>query len=258
MFSDPYAHAIALIAGLLVGSFLNVLIVRLPRNESVVGGRSRCTTCRKTIAWYDNIPVISFIALKGRCRHCRSPISIRYLIVELISGGIAVALVAHFGFSLLALWMYVFLAILLVITLVDWSHQIIPDVLSLGGIVLGWTGAVVCLPVSLPDSLIGAFAGGGVLYGVGKVYKIIRKAEGMGGGDVKLMGMIGAFLGWQMVFPVLLIASFFGAAYGIYLLIRGESSQTPVAFGSFLAPAAAVVLIFGAELWRGYMGFFLR
>lgn len=258
MFNDPQALVVALAAGLLVGSFLNVLIFRLPRNESVVVGRSKCTKCRNQIRWYDNIPVFSYVILKGRCRRCGAPISPRYPIVELLSALIAVSLVAHYGLTLLSLWMYMFLAVLLVITLIDWSHRIIPDVLSLGGIVLGWVGAVVCLPVSFPDSLIGTFAGGGLLFGIAAAYKIIRKVEGMGGGDIKLMGMIGAFLGWQMVFPVLLIASFFGAAYGVYLLARGGTSHTAVAFGSFLAPAAAIVLIFGAELWRGYISLFLR
>jgi leader peptidase (prepilin peptidase)/N-methyltransferase len=243
---------------LLVGSFLNVLIFRLPRNESVVLGRSKCTRCRNEIAWHDNIPVFSYIALKGRCRHCDQTISPRYPVIELISALIAVSLVSHYGLTLLSLWMYMFLAILLVITLVDWAHQIIPDVLSLGGILLGWVGAVVCLPVSFVDSLIGTIAGGGLLFLIALGYKIVRKVEGMGGGDIKLMGMIGAFLGWQMVFPVLLIASFFGAGYGIYLLVRGGNSQTAVAFGSFLAPAAAVVLIFGAGLWRSYIGLFFR
>ncbi len=256
MFNDPPVLVIALVAGLLVGSFLNVLIYRLPRSESVVMGRSRCTKCRKDIAWYDNIPVVSFVVLKGRCRHCASPISPRYPIVELISGLIAVSLVSRYGLTLLSLWMYMFLAMLLVITLIDWSHRIIPDVLSLGGIVLGWVGALICLPVGLTDSLIGTVAGGGLLFAIAGAYKIIRRVDGMGGGDIKLMAMIGAFLGWQMIFPVLLLASFAGAAYGIYLLIRGETSRTAVAFGSFLAPAAAVVLVFGTRLWQGYVGFF--
>ncbi|MEJ2721951.1 MAG: prepilin peptidase [bacterium] len=258
MFNDPTTLVIAFVAGLLVGSFLNVLIYRLPRNESVVVGRSRCTACRRDIAWYDNVPVVSYVLLKGRCRHCASRISARYPAVELLSGLIAALLVSHYGLTLLSLWLYMFLAILLVVTLVDWSHRIIPDALSLGGIVLGWAGALVCLPIGLADSLIGTLAGGGLLFVIAGAYKIIRKRDGMGGGDIKLMAMIGSFLGWQMVFPVLLIASFFGAAYGVYLLIRGESSRAAVAFGSFLAPAAAVVLIFGAEIWRGYVGFFLR
>jgi len=258
MFNDPQALVIALVAGLLIGSFLNVLIYRLPRNESVVTGRSRCTSCRNEIAWHDNIPVLSYILLKGRCRGCGAPVSLRYPVVELLSALIAGSLVSQYGLTLLSLWMYMFMAILLVITLIDWAHRIIPDVLSLGGIVLGWIGAVVCLPVSFPDSLIGAFAGGGLLFVIAAGYKLVRKVEGMGGGDIKLMGMIGAFLGWQMIFPVLLIASFFGAAYGVYLLARGGTGNTAVAFGSFLAPSAALVLIFGAELWQNYIGLFLR
>ncbi|UCG52390.1 MAG: prepilin peptidase [Candidatus Latescibacterota bacterium] len=257
MHSDLYALVVASVTGLVVGSFLNVAIFRLPRGESVVKGRSKCPNCRVTIAWYDNIPVLSYIILRGRCRHCGSRISPRYAVVEVISAAMALLAVSQYGISLQALWTYLFLAILLVITFVDWSHRIIPDVLSLGGIVLGWVGSLICLDIRLIDSLIGTAVGGGLLLSIALAYRLVRRVEGMGGGDIKLMAMIGAFLGWQMVFPVLLIASFFGAVYGIYLMGRGGKGQTAVAFGSFLAPSATVVLVFGSELWRHYANFFL-
>jgi leader peptidase (prepilin peptidase)/N-methyltransferase len=243
--------------GLIIGSFLNVLIYRLPRRRSVVGGRSKCTRCKHTIAWYDNIPVVSYAFLQGKCRSCGEGISPRYPIVELITACLAAFAGWRYGLTLEALWVFVFLAVLLVITLIDWSHQIIPDVLSLGGIVFGWVGAIVCLDITLLQSLIGTLVGGGLLFTIAFVYRLVRKVDGMGGGDVKLMGMIGAFVGWQLIFPVLILASFFGALYGVYLLRRGATTQTAVAFGSFLAPAAGVIFVAGASLWRMYLDFVL-
>lgn len=243
--------------GLLIGSFFNVLIYRLPRGQSVVVGRSKCTRCKSGIAWYDNIPVLSYLILRGKCRRCGEGISVRYPLVELCAGVLGAFAAWRYGITLEAMWVFVFLGILFVITLIDWSHQIIPDVLSLGGIVFGWIGAIVCLDISLVQSLVGTLVGGGLLFGVAAVYRLLRKVDGMGGGDVKLMGMIGAFVGWQMIFPVLILASFFGALYGVYLLRRGATTQTAVAFGSFLAPSAVVIYLWGAPLWRLYLDFFL-
>lgn len=241
-------------AGLLVGSFLNVLIHRLPRKANVVTGRSKCPRCHRVIRWYDNVPLLSYLLLLGRCRHCRVRISFRYPVVEALSGVIA-ALVIHFlGLSLEAVWIYCFFSMLLVITFIDWFHQIIPDPLSVGGVVLGWTGSIVCLDISFAQSLIGSLVGGGVILGIAVLYKRLRKVDGMGGGDVKLMAMIGAFLGWQMVFLVLFIASFFGSIYGLALMRKGGSGKTAVAFGSFLAPAATVVYIAGGRLVDLYLG----
>jgi leader peptidase (prepilin peptidase)/N-methyltransferase len=251
------ASAVSFLFGLIVGSFLNVLIYRMPLRRSVVTGRSKCTRCSGTIAWYDNIPVLSYLILGGKCRRCGDKISFRYPVVELVTGCIAALVVWSYGVTLEALWIFVFLSVLLVITLIDWAHQIIPDALSLGGIVFGWVGAVLCLDISLTESLIGTIVGGGLLFAVAGIYRLVRKADGMGGGDIKLMGMIGAFVGWQMIFPVLMLASFFGALYGFYLMRRGATSTTAVAFGSFLAPAAAIIYLYGAGLWRLYLDLFL-
>lgn len=247
----------AVLFGLVIGSFLNVLIYRLPRGTTVVSGRSKCPVCGHTIAWHDNIPLLSYGLLRGRCRDCRAAISIRYPVVELVAGVTAGLVVWSLGATLEALWAFAFFSILLVITLVDWSHKVIPDSLSLGGMVFGWIGAAVCLDITLVDSLLGALVGGGLLFVIAAAYRVVRKAEGMGGGDVKLMAMIGAFLGWQMVFPVLILASFSGAAYGICLMRRGATVRTAVPFGSFLAPAAAVIYVFGDSLLRAYLRFVL-
>ncbi len=253
MITNDYALVGAGVMGLILGSFLNVLIHRLPRGSSVVFGRSKCPHCHNTIHWFDNVPVLSYCVLAGRCRRCRRRISPVYPFVELISGAIAVMVVRKFGVGLEALWMYLFLSALLVITVIDWFHRIIPDVLSLGGVVLGWVGAVVCLDLSLMDSFVGSLVGGGLLLAVAALYKAVRKIDGMGGGDVKLMAMIGAFMGWQMVFPVLFLASFTGSIYGLVLMARGGTGRTAVAFGSFLAPSASVLLWIGPGIWQWYV-----
>ncbi|MCP3997111.1 MAG: prepilin peptidase [bacterium] len=254
MTADLVPAIAAGIIGLLFGSFLNVVVYRLPRRQKMAAGRSQCPNCRRVIAWWDNVPLISFAVLRGKCRKCGKSISWRYPAVELISALSAFAVVWNFSASLKALWIYSFLMIMLLITLIDWEHRIIPDVLSLGGTALGWVGALVCLDLTLAESLIGSLAGGGLLLGIALAYRAVRKVDGMGDGDIKLMALIGAFVGWQMIFPVLFVASFFGAMYGI-ILMRGDSTgKAAVAFGSFLAPAATFVLVFETQLRTLYEG----
>lgn len=253
MTAQPITLAVAALLGMVIGSFLNVLIYRLPRKASVVTGRSKCPHCNSTIRWFDNVPVLSYLLLAGRCRQCRKRISPAYPVVELVSGGIALLAVYSFGVTVKALWIYVFLAVLLVITVIDWHHRIIPDVLSIGGVLFGWVGSIVCLDIGLVESLIGSVVGGGLLLAIALLYRAIRKIDGMGGGDVKLMAMIGAFLGWQMVFPVLFVASLFGSLYGLFLMVHGGTGKTAVAFGSFLAPSTILVLLFGPRLWAFYL-----
>ncbi len=252
--SDPYPLTLSFVFGLLLGSFFNVVIYRLPRGESVVRDRSRCPQCKALIRWFDNIPLVSYVSLKGRCRQCSFSIPGRYPAVELLSALIAALVVYRYGLTLQGVWVYGFISTLLIVTFIDWSHQIIPDVLSLGGVVFGWVGAVVCLDLNLVESLIGSAVGGGLILGIALLYRSLRKVDGMGGGDVKLMAMIGAFLGWQMVFPVLFLASLVGSVYGVYLIRKGGSGKTAVAFGSFLAPAATLIFVLGAQLWDLYMG----
>jgi leader peptidase (prepilin peptidase)/N-methyltransferase len=248
--------AIAFVFGLVVGSFLNVVIHRVPRGDSVVSGRSKCPACGGKIAWFDNVPLLSYAVLAGKCRKCRAPISPRYPAVELVSGATAALSVWFLGAGVEALAAYVFFALLLAITIIDWKHRIIPDSLSLGGTLAGLALSS-ARDIAFADSLAGALAGGGILLAVAWAYRLVRKAEGMGGGDVKLMAMIGAFLGWRLVFPVLILASLGGALYGLYLMRRGASARSAIAFGSFLAPAAAIAYVFGHDLWRAYLGFFL-
>jgi leader peptidase (prepilin peptidase)/N-methyltransferase len=252
---ETYTIIVATVFGAIMGSFMNVLIYRLPRGESVVGGRSHCPGCRMQIAARDNIPIISWLLLLGRCRGCRWKIPARYPGVELISAATAGLAIWHFGTALQAVWIWAFVTIMMMITFIDWEHQIIPDPLSIGGTVLGWVGAVVCLEISLVDSFIGSLVGGGVILLIAVAYKSIRKVHGMGGGDVKLMAMVGAFLGWQMVMPVLFVGAFFGSIYGFYLMRAGDGhGKTAVAFGSFLAPAACIMMFVGQPMLTWYLG----
>lgn len=252
--AEVYAVSAAFVFGAVVGSFLNVVIHRLPLGRSIVHPGSACPRCKRNIAWRDNVPILSYLVLAGRCRHCGWRIPARYPAVEFISGLAAAAIVWRYGITLQAAWVYAFVSILLVITFIDWAHQIIPDPLSLGGVVLGWTGAAVCLEISFVESVVGSLIGAGVILLIALIYKSVRKVHGMGGGDVKLMAMIGAFLGWQMIFPVLFVAAFFGSAYGILLMRSGGDGKTAVAFGSFLAPAACLMMFAGQTMIDAYLG----
>lgn len=257
MISSTWIIAGAGAFGALLGSFLNVVIYRMPRGLSVVGGRSMCPQCRETIRWFDNVPIASWIALGGQCRRCDWKIPARYPLVEALSAASAAVAVWRFGPTLEAAWVYAFVAIMIAITFIDWEHQIIPDPLSIGGTVLGFVGAWVCLDVSVVESLIGAAVGAGLILAIATAYKAARKVEGMGGGDVKLMAMIGAFMGWQMVLAVLFLAAAAGSVYGVWLMRRaGGDGKTAVAFGSFLAPAACLMLLSGGRLLSLYLGTF--
>ncbi len=257
MTSSAWFVAVAAAFGALFGSFLNVVIYRMPRDKSVVGGRSMCPKCQSTIGWFDNIPMVSWMLLRGKCRKCSWKIPGRYPLVEALSAAAAGLAVWQFGPTLEAAWIYSFVAIMIAITFIDWEHQIIPDPLSIGGTILGFIGAWVCLDVDVTESLIGAAVGAGLILAIAWAYKATRKVEGMGGGDVKLMAMIGAFMGWQMVLVVLFLAAFAGSVYGVWLVRRaGGTGKTAVAFGSFLAPAACVMLFIGQRVVDLYLGTF--
>jgi leader peptidase (prepilin peptidase)/N-methyltransferase len=246
----------AFIFGLMAGSFLNVVIYRLPIGRSVIRPRSFCPCCGKTISWYENIPVMSYLILHGKCRGCSTPISRRYPVVEMLGGVLAVLSLHIQSDWINAAFAYAFLMALLAITMIDWAHRVIPDQISISFIAVGIAWSLFNPSLTLISSAAGALAGGGGLWIVGFLYKKLRKVDGMGGGDVKLMGMIGAFLGIGLVLPVIVIASFFGSVYGLSLVRKGDNVRTAVAFGSFLAPAAAFCMIFGPTLITWYFGRF--
>jgi len=241
--------------GAIVGSFLNVCIHRLPSQESVVFPASHCPHCREPIRPYDNIPLLSYVLLRGRCRSCGAAISSRYPAVELLSGLAAVATVGALGISAHALLAFAFLCALIVITFIDFDHQIIPDAISLPGIGVGFAAALILGDPNWTASLAGILLGGGLLWGVAEGYHWLTGREGMGGGDIKLLAMIGAFLGWRAVPVTLMIASLAGTAIGIGLmLIQRRDSRTAIPFGPFLAVGAACALFWGDALITWYLG----
>lgn len=249
---EVYIYIVAAVAGLSAGSFLNVVIYRLPRGKSLVRPRSACPECGTALKWYQNIPVLSYIFLRGRCSSCLAAISARYPVIESISAVIAVSCVAMFGLSVDLIFVYPFIMSLLAITIIDWDHKIIPDSISVPFILMGIVWALLGSETGVLSSIAGAVVGGGSLYVTGAVYKRIKGIEGMGGGDVKLMAMIGAFLGIKLVLPVILVASFFGALYGIILMKKGGTAITQIPFGSFLAPAGVLCLFIGDAAVRWY------
>jgi leader peptidase (prepilin peptidase)/N-methyltransferase len=266
---------LAFILGSVVGSFLNVCIYRLPRGESIVFPPSHCASCETPIKFYNNIPIVSYLVLLGRCRACGARISPTYLIVEILSGVISALLIWRFGLTLQSFFYLIFLFALIIVTFIDLEHRIIPNVITFPGIILGliygalrtdWGGMQTALSSLRPDlwgvlrildqapvmdSIFGIILGGGMLFLVGFLYEIIRKREGMGMGDVKLLAMIGAFLGWRSVLFVALVSSFIGTIVGISIILykRGNLKYA-IPFGPFLSLAAALYCFIGGFSFR--------
>ena len=253
-----YSPFLAILLGLLVGSFLNVVICRLPLGQSIVVPRSHCPQCGRFIPWYDNIPLISFLLLVGSCRFCQKKISWQYPLVELVTGLLSFLTFLKFG-SLTASLLYFLLLVcpLIAITFIDFHHKIIPDVISLSGIPVGLIVSLLVFGISwktLNYSLLGILTGGGALFLVSWIYEKTRKREGLGMGDVKLTAMLGAFFGWKGVFFVLLMSSMIGSIVGLVLiLIYRKGLQYAIPFGPFLAAAALLYLYFGPELITFYL-----
>jgi leader peptidase (prepilin peptidase) / N-methyltransferase len=252
---------VALVLGTAVGSFLNVVIHRVPRRESIVSPGSHCPSCGRAIRWFDNVPLFGWLWLRGRCRDCRAPIAVRYPLVELLTGLLAAGLALRLGFTIELLGAFWFAASLLALTFIDLDHRLLPDRITLPGIVAGLLLAA-CAPtndrwVAIQSSVIGILVGGGVLWVVAQAYRLYSGQEGMGGGDIKLLAMIGAFLGWQGVLLTLLLASFAGSAVGIVLMIvRRADSKLAIPFGPFLALGALVALFWGGRIVGWYISSF--
>lgn len=241
--------------GACFGSFSNVLIYRLPRNLDVVRGRSFCPACSRQVAWFDNIPLFSWLILRARCRRCSAPIPARYFLVELGGALCVVAGLAAFGWTMAGLGSALFLLLLLDIAIIDWQHMIIPHTLTVAGMVLGLLFALFGDP-GLPRAALGGLVGGGIILAVSYGYKLLRGVVGMGGGDVMLMAMVGIFVGPWGAVAVLFGGAFLGT---LYALTAGRGSLTGAAklpFGTFLAAAAAVVLFWGEPIFRWYLGRF--
>jgi leader peptidase (prepilin peptidase)/N-methyltransferase len=261
-----FLWTLAFCLGASIGSFLNVCIYRIPADESVIRPASRCQGCQTPIAWYDNIPIVSWVILRGHCRRCRQAIAVRYPFVEAATGALALLALWRLGATPAALVAFAFTAALLLITFIDLDHLFIPDEVSLPGVLVGLALSALPYGIGLANSAIGAALGGGLLWLVAWSYERSTGTEGMGLGDVKLLAMIGAFLGWQAIPVVLVVASIGGSVAGIAVIfgargrrnlarvrrlfgwgavlpfIRRAARRTAIPFGPFLALGAIVAL----------------
>jgi leader peptidase (prepilin peptidase)/N-methyltransferase len=272
----PYFYAAF---GLIIGSFLNVCIYRLPRHESVVTPGSHCPACGKPVRPYDNIPVLSYLWLRGKCRFCRQPISLQYPMVELLTGLAFFACAREWGSTSPAFINSLFLSAILVLIFTDYHHQILPNVITMPGVAVGFllsplqaesllrdvndflagNLAVSVYPANaeavLPwiSSALGALIGGGTLYLVGLGYRLFRKRQGLGEGDMKMMAMVGSFLGWRLALLVIFAGSFLGSILGLLLILfGGKTLQTKLAFGTFLGIASIILLFYGNAFLHWY------
>lgn len=253
-----------LILGLVIGSFLNVCIYRLPRNISIIRPPSACPVCSARIKPWDNVPVLSYIFLRGRCRGCGERISIRYPLVELMNGIFYLAAFNLFGLGWHLPFFLLFLSAMIVITFIDLDFQIIPDEITLPGIIIGLVSASFVLPdpfniqpsalslsvVGFKNSLTGLLLGGGLYF----LIAVLSKG-GMGGGDIKMMAMVGAFMGWKAVLLTTFLGSLTGSLVGIFLMaFKGKGRKTKIPFGPFLALGSIITLFYGGEILRWYLG----
>ena len=247
-------YIVSIIFGGMFGSFLNVCICRLPKGESIVWPGSHCPHCQKPIKFYDNIPLVSYILLRGKCRHCKKPISFQYPLIEGITALSSLFLFMKFGPSLSYIIYFALVAALIVITVIDLYHQIIPDVISLPGIGLGLVSSLIIPQITFLNSLIGILLGGGSLFLVATFYQWLFKKEGMGGGDVKLLAMIGAFLGWKAVFLTIFLSSLIGSIAGMMIMIlKGKDFKYAIPFGPFLSLGAVIALFYQNEIISWYL-----
>lgn len=247
-------HIVSIIFGAIVGSFLNVCIFRLPNKESIIWPGSHCPHCKKPIRFYDNIPIISYLLLRGKCRQCHGSISFQYPLVEGITALSSLLLIMKFGLSLSYLIYFLFVAALIVITVIDLYHQIIPDVISLPGIGAGLLASLTVSQITFTNSLLGILLGGGSLFLIATVYQWLFKREGMGGGDVKLLAMIGAFLGWKAVILTIFLGSLIASVIGIILMVsKGKDFKYAIPFGPFLSLGAVIALFYQNEIIFWYL-----
>ena len=263
---EPLFAFAALSLGAIIGSFLNVVIHRYPREESIVFPPSHCPHCNAVITSYDNVPVLSYLWLRGRCRSCAGPISIRYPLVELANALFYLAVFQRTGISWVFLPVAAIVSMIITLIYIDAEIQILPDVIDIPGVAVGLTiglmagGALhpdLILSRSLIDSFIGAGAGAGILLAIALAYRLIRRVEGMGLGDVKMMAMLGAALGWQPLPGLLVIASVTGAMVGILVASRSkEGLRVAIPFGVFLGFSTLIVIFFGSMLWERYLTLF--
>lgn len=256
---EPLVLALVVALGLVVGSFLNVCMYRLPRGESIAYPSSHCTACGRALAWHENVPVVAWLLLRGRCRTCGERISIVYPLVEVVAAIIAVVWFLHFGPSVLFLSRVLFAFALVVLFVIDLQHRILPNVITVPGIAVGFLFSLVG-PPGAPGwigSLAGLVAGGLSLFLIAEAYYRIRGEEGLGMGDVKMLAMIGAFLGWKLMLLTLVLSSFLGSFVGVAMIVtRTGGLKYALPFGTFLAIGALVASLVGDPIVNWYLGFY--
>lgn len=255
---DPILLALVFFFGIIIGSFLNVLIYRLPRKLSLIRPSSRCPRCDSKIKFYDNVPIFSYFILRGKCRNCGGKISVRYPVVEFLTGLLLTVALYHFGITLKGFEVLFLSAIFIAVFFIDIEFTIIPDVFTLPGVIIGF--GISFFPggfVNWNHSLIGLLVGGGSFFLVGMLGEFLFKKEALGFGDVKFAAMIGVFLGWQNLILILILASFLGSVVGISMIYltrkKGKSSYIP--FGPFLVAGALIAVYFGDIIIRAYLDF---
>ncbi|MGE4545121.1 MAG: A24 family peptidase [Pedobacter sp.] len=245
------------IFGAIIGSFLNVCIFRIPKGGSIIKPGSRCPSCGTSIPWYFNIPILSYLLLRGRCASCSVKISIRYPLVEALAGWFFLLIFLRFGLTWSTPVYWVLVGSLVVISFIDFDHQIIPDVISLPGIPIGFILTFFVAGLSWRDSLLGILVGGGSLACVAGIYYLLTRNEGMGMGDIKLLAMLGAFMGWKAILPTIFLGSLIGSLVGVPLmLIKRASGKLAIPFGPFLSMGAIIYLLWGGDLISWYLSFF--
>lgn len=246
--------------GLSLGSFFNVVICRLPAGRSVAHPPSHCPECQTSLRFYDNIPVLSYLILRGKCRNCSEKISLRYPLVEILTGVLFFALFQKHGLTPQFFTDLLFVSLLIVVAFIDLETFLIPDKLSLPGIVLGFIAAFFTLRVTWVESLVGILVGGGVLFIIAILYQYLRGQDGLGGGDIKLLAMIGAFLGTMGVVFTILASSLMGTIFGVAAMMRSrrQLGTTMIPFGPFLSLGAIFYLFWGEALFNWYLGLFLH
>ncbi len=243
--------------GMAWGSFLNVVIYRLPRQLSLISPPSSCPQCNKRVAPYDNIPVVSYILLRGKCRYCGNGIPISYLMVEILTPLSFLLLYNQYDLSLHFFTSCIFASAMIVLGFIDFYHQIIPDIITFPGLALALVYTFFRSDLTLAEAVMGAVAGSGFLLLVYGAYYLLRNQEGLGVGDMTMMLLIGAYLGWKLVFFTLILASLMGSLAGIYfLLFKKKDLQYALPFGTFLAPAAFIALIWGYKIIKWYFGLY--
>lgn len=246
---------LAFLVGAVVGSFLNVCIYRLPRGQSVLWPGSACPGCRRPLAWFENVPILGYVALRGRCRTCGVPISVQYPLIELVTAVLFAAAWWYYGPGALLVSRLMFGCALIVLFAIDLEHQLLPNAITLPGIVVGFLFSFFT-PPGWTASLIGIIAGGGSLYLIAEAYYRLRHEEGLGMGDVKMLAMIGAFLGWRLSLVTLMMASLAGSVIGLGIIaLRRGDMRYALPFGTFLALGAGLAATVGQPLVDWYVQF---